>query len=121
MLDKITCSDKTWLKHYDQEVPKSINYENVCLPEYLERSAKEFPNNRALSFQGYHLTYRQLKDMVDRMATCLADFGIKKDDRVAILLPNLIPCVAAYYAILKIGAIVVMNNPMYSDKELDHQ
>ncbi len=121
MSNTSTYADKLWLNHYDQGVPKSITYENVCLPEYLERSAKEFPNNTALSFQGFHLSYRQLKDMMDRMATCLTDFGIKKGDRVAILLPNLIPCVAAYYAALKIGGIVVMNNPMYSDKELDHQ
>ena len=59
--------------------------------------------------------------MVDRFAACLADFGIKKGDAVAILLPNIIPCVVAYYAILKIGAITVMNNPLYSDPELEHQ
>ena len=59
--------------------------------------------------------------MVDRFAACLADFGIKKGDAVAILLPNVIPCVVAYYAILKIGAITVMNNPLYSDPELEHQ
>ena len=121
MSDNITSADKPWLEHYDREVPKSITYENVCLPEYLERSANEFPQNTALSFQGFHLSYSQLKDMVDRMATCLADFGIKKGDRVAILLPNMIPCVAAYYAILKIGGVAVMNNPMYSTKELEHQ
>lgn len=121
MSGTVTYTDKPWLKYYDQGVPKSIEFENVCLPEYLERSAGEFPNNRALTFQGYHLNYRQLKDMVDRMATCLTDFGIQKGDRVAIHLPNIIPCVAAYYAILKIGAIAVMNNPMYSAKELEHQ
>jgi long-chain acyl-CoA synthetase len=59
--------------------------------------------------------------MVDRFSACLADFGVKKGDAVAILLPNTVPCVAAYYAILKIGAIAVMNNPLYSDKELEHQ
>jgi long-chain acyl-CoA synthetase len=58
---------------------------------------------------------------VDRFATCLTEFGIKKGDAVSILLPNSIPCVVAYYSILKIGAIVVMNNPLYSDPELEHQ
>ena len=121
MSNVIAYADKPWLKSYDKDVPKTVSYENVCLPEFLERAAKEFPNNTALSFQGFHLSYRQLQDMTDRMATCLTDFGIKKGDRVAILLPNLIPCVAVYYAILKIGGVVVMNNPMYSDKELEHQ
>ena len=62
-----------------------------------------------------------MNEMVNRFANCLAEFGIKKGDRVAILLPNVIPCVVAYYAILKIGAIAVMNNPLYSDRELEHQ
>jgi long-chain acyl-CoA synthetase len=121
MSDAINYANKPWLGYYDQGVPKSIEFENVCLPEYLERSARKFPNNWTLTFQGYHLTYRQLKDLVDRMATCLTDLGIKKGDRVAIVLPNMIPCVAAYYAVIKLGAIVVMNNPMYSAKELEHQ
>ncbi|MDI9571015.1 MAG: long-chain fatty acid--CoA ligase, partial [Pseudomonadota bacterium] len=56
-----------------------------------------------------------------RFATCLTAFGIKKGDAVALLLPNIVPCVAAYFAILKIGALAVMNNPLYSDPELEHQ
>lgn len=59
--------------------------------------------------------------MVGKFAAALKDFGIKKGDSVAILLPNLIPCVVAYYATLRIGGIVVFNNPLYSDTELEHQ
>jgi long-chain acyl-CoA synthetase len=121
MTNTITYADKPWLNHYDPEVVKNVEFENVCLTEYLDRSVKEFPNNKALTILGYSLTYRQFLDMVDRMATCLTDFGIKKGDRVAIHLPNTIPCVVAYYAILKIGAVGVMNNPTYSPKELEHQ
>lgn len=121
MSGNLTYSARPWLKRYDREVAKSIEFESVCLHEFLDRSAKEFPNKIALTFQGSRLNYRQLLEMVDRMATCLTDLGIIKGDRVAIHLPNTIPCVAAYYAILKIGAVVVMNNPMYSPKELEHQ
>ncbi|MDP6394670.1 MAG: AMP-binding protein [Desulfobacterales bacterium] len=59
--------------------------------------------------------------MVNALAGCLTDFGIKKGESVAVLLPNIIPCLASYYAILKIGGIAVMNNPLYSDRELEHQ
>ena len=113
--------DKPWLTHYDKGVPESMTYEEVCLPEFLDRSAQKFPDTMALLFQGYKVTFRELKEMVDRFAACLAEFGIQKGDSVAILLPNVIPCVAAYYAILKIGAIAVMNNPLYTDRELEHQ
>ena len=98
-----------------------MEYEDICLPAILERTASQFPDNMALLFQGYRMTFRQLDDMVNRFAACLHDFGIKKGDSVAILLPNVIPCVVAYYAILKLGGITVMNNPLYSDRELKHQ
>lgn len=112
---------KPWLKSYEKGVPENIKYEELTMPDYLEKSSKEFPNDTALVFLGYKLTYKQFKEQVDRFAACLADFGIKKGDAVAILLPNSIPCVVAYYSILKLGAIAVMNNPLYSDPELEHQ
>ena len=113
--------EKLWLKSYEKGVPEFIKYEEICMPDILDRMAKQLPDKPALLFQGTSVTFGQFKEMVDRFAACLADFGIKKGDAVAILLPNVIPCVIAYYAILKIGAIVVMNNPLYSDPELEHQ
>jgi long-chain acyl-CoA synthetase len=118
---EIAYRDKPWLSSYERGVLEKVDYEEACLPEFLDKTAREFPENMALLFQGYKITYRQLKDMVDRFATALANFGIVKGDRVAILLPNLIPCVVSYYAIIKIGGIAVMNNPLYSDRELEHQ
>ncbi len=113
--------DKPWLASYEKGVPEFVEYEEVCLPAFLERSAERFPDRSALNFQGYQISFRQLKEMVDRFASALSAFGVNRGDRVALLLPNTIPCVAAYYAVLKIGAIAVMNNPLYSDRELDHQ
>jgi long-chain acyl-CoA synthetase len=113
--------DKPWLGSYEKGVPATINYEETCMPDILDRTAKEFPEKTALIFQGYKLTFRQMKEMVDRFATCLSNFGIKQGNAVAILLPNIIPCVIAYFSILKVGAITVMNNPLYTDRELEHQ
>jgi long-chain acyl-CoA synthetase len=121
MTQEIKYQDKPWLSSYEKNVAENVEFEEAFLPDFLERSAEKFPDNMALLFQGYKVTYRELKNMVDCFATALADFGIKKGDSVAILLPNVIPCVVAYYAILKIGAIAVMNNPLYSDRELEHQ
>jgi len=121
MAEEIKYQDKPWLKSYAEFAREFIEYEKICLPDILDRTALEFPEKDALVFQGYSLKYKGLKEMVDRFATCLTDFGIKKGDAVAILLPNLIPCVVAYYAIMKLGAIAVMNNPLYTDPELEHQ
>jgi long-chain acyl-CoA synthetase len=117
----LSYESKPWLANYEKGVPEHMDYEEICLPDFLERSANMFPERMALLFQGYKVTFRQLNDMVNRFATCLDEFGIKKGDSVAILLPNVIPCVVAYYATLKIGGITVMNNPLYSDRELKHQ
>jgi len=113
--------DKPWLSFYEQGVPEHVDYEEICLPALLERSVTQYPDNTALLFQGYQVSYRKLGDMVNRFASFLSGLGVKKGDSVAILLPNLIPCVTAYYAILKIGGVAVMNNPLYSDRELEHQ
>jgi long-chain acyl-CoA synthetase len=118
---EIKYEDKPWVSSYEEGVPEKIEYEEICLPAILERTAGIFPDKMALLFQGYKITYRQLNDMVNRFAACLHSFGISKGDSVAILLPNVIPCVVACYAILKIGGITVMNNPLYSDRELEHQ
>ena len=121
MTETLRYADKPWLKKYEADVPATVNFETECLPAFLDRSAAEFPDQMALLFQGYKVTYRQLQDMVNRMANALQAMGIGQGDSVSILLPNVIPCVVAYYAILKIGAQVVMNNPLYSDRELEHQ
>lgn len=121
MTTDLTYADIPWSAQYEEGVPQNIDYEETCLPDFLERSARDFPDNMALLFQGYRMSYRELKEMVDRFAAVLNGFGIQKGDSVAILLPNVIPCVVAYYAILKIGGIAVMNNPLYSDRELEHQ
>lgn len=112
---------RPWLYSYDSGVPTNLEYEPVLLTDFLRRSGADFPDNMALQFQGYSMTYRQLDLLVDSFAAVLQRFGVGKGDRVAILLPNTIPCVACYYAILRLGGIAVMNCPLYSDRELLHQ
>ncbi|WP_457553399.1 long-chain-fatty-acid--CoA ligase [Desulfobacula sp.] len=121
MTDQNNYEKKIWLSAYEQGVKTSIDFKDVLIPQYLEESTKNFPDNPALIFQGFTLSFKELNEMVARFAAALKGLGVKKGDRVAILLPNVIPCVVAYYATLKIGAIVVLNNPLYSDRELLHQ
>ena len=111
MTKEIKYEDKPWVSSYEDGVPQNLEFEEMCLPEILARTAGMFPDKMALLFQGYKITYRQLNDMVNRFAACLHSFGVNKGDSVAVLLPNVIPCVVACYAILKVGGITVMNNP----------
>lgn len=121
MCEQIFYKDKVWLNAYDTCVPKTIEYEEVFIPDYLDRSAEKFPGNTALIFEGYRISFQTLNVMVNTFAAVLRGFGVKRGDSVSILLPNIIPCVVAYYAILRMGAIAVMNNPLYSDRELEYQ
>lgn len=121
MADQSTYEKKIWLNSYEPKIPGTIDFEDILVPQYLTQSAAQFPDHTALIFQGYSVSFKELNDMVGKFAAGLKDFGIKKGDSVAILLPNVIPCVVAYYAILRIGGIVVFNNPLYSDRELEHQ
>ncbi len=118
---KVFGKDKPWLKNYDEFVPEHIDYDEITLSEMFENSVEMFPEKDALIFQGYRMTFREMKECVNKFAACLTEFGIRKGDAVAVLLPNMIPTVIAYYGIMKIGAVAVMNNPLYSDPELEYQ
>jgi len=113
--------DRPWLKHYEQGTSANLKYSDLLLPQFLQETVKNFPDKPALNFQGYRISFGQLNNMIDKMAAAYKSFGIIKGDRVAILLPNLIPTVVAQFAAIKLGAIVVMNNPLYSDREIKHQ
>ncbi|HCY86160.1 MAG TPA: long-chain fatty acid--CoA ligase [Desulfobacteraceae bacterium] len=121
MSDQSAYTQKPWTAAYETGVGEQIDYQDVLVPQYLKESVEQFPDNPALIFQGFTLTFSELNDMVGRFAAALKSYGIQKGDSVAILLPNVIPCVVAYYATLRIGGVVVLNNPLYSDRELAHQ
>jgi long-chain acyl-CoA synthetase len=121
LADQSVYTKKIWLNSYESTIQGTIDFKDIPVPQYLKDSAAQFPDQTALIFQGYSVSFKELDEMVGKFAAALKDFGIKKGDSVAILLPNMIPCVVAYYAILRIGGIVVFNNPLYSDPELEHQ
>ncbi|MBU2514130.1 long-chain fatty acid--CoA ligase [bacterium] len=113
--------NRIWHKSYAPQVPPSINYEKVTIPEGLERTALRFPDKVSLIMMGKKLTFSQVNELVNRFANALADLGIKKGDKVAIALPNMPQAVIATYAVFKLGAVVVMHNPLYTERELEYQ
>ena len=122
--------EKPWLAHYEDAVPPTLAYPPITLHQTLEDSARKYPDNSAIhlvlryvgpSSIGARLTYRELADQVDRFAAALHALGVRKGDRVALMLPNLPQFVIAFYGILKLGAIVVNTNPQYTSREMEHQ
>lgn len=113
--------DRPWLKFYEPSVPANLQYPPVPLHQLLIESTKKYPNQNAILFYGKGMTYRELDEETNRFAQALQKLGVRKGDRVAVMLPNIPQCVIAYYGALKIGAIVVMTNPLYVERELQIQ
>ncbi|MDO8955850.1 MAG: long-chain fatty acid--CoA ligase [Deltaproteobacteria bacterium] len=113
--------EKPWLKFYEPGVPHHIQYPDIPLYRFLDNAVRDFPEKEAIIFQGRKITYRQLGEEAVNVASGLAQRGLKKGQRMAIMLPNCPQYIAVYYAILKIGGIVVNVSPMYVERELEFQ
>ncbi|MFB9836277.1 AMP-binding protein [Actinoallomurus acaciae] len=113
--------ERPWLRFYADGVPANVQIPDVPLTHLLDASAERFPGRKALMFFGRGMTYAKLLDAVNRLAGALRRIGIRKGERVAVILPNCPQEVIAFYAILRIGAIVVPTNPLYTASELRHQ
>ena len=112
---------KPWLKYYDAEVPDELVIPPLTIPDLLRNSAKNYPNQVATIFLKARMTYAQLKEHVDKFAAGLYELGVRQGDRVAIMFPNCPQAIIAYYATLSLGAVTVMTNPLYVERELAYQ
>ncbi|MFB8894022.1 long-chain-fatty-acid--CoA ligase [Microbacterium plantarum] len=112
---------RPWLSAYADGVPAEIDEVTQTLPEMLAATVERHGNRTALEFFGATMTYRELGANVDRAAEGLRRLGVTAGDRVAIVLPNCPQHVVAFYAALRLGAIVVEHNPLYTARELRHQ
>ncbi len=110
-----------WLASYPEGVPATYSFPTFALTRLLDDAAASFPQHVALAFLGATTTYRELKDQVDRFAGVLRDLGVRKGHRVALVLPNCPQNVIAFFAALRLGAVVVEHNPLYTEHELRHQ
>lgn len=112
---------RVWHKSYDQGVAPAAPYVDLTLPQILEQAAARYPERPAILFMNCRLSYRELADQVDRLATALAGLGVGLNGRVAVHMPNLPQVVIAAMATLKLGAQVVMTNPLYVGREIEYQ
>lgn len=92
--------------------PKSLNYPEVPVYQFLKQTAERVPNRIAMVFGGMELTYSEFKILADRFAGALIDLGVKKGDRVVIHSINCPQFAIAYYGLIKIGAIYSPLSPL---------
>ena len=114
-------AERPWAKSYAPGVPLDIEVPGQSLPDLLEESVRRFGPLVALDFFGATTTYSQLGAKVAKAAEALRRLGVRSGDRVALILPNCPQHVVAFYAVLRLGAVVVEHNPLYTREELSFQ
>jgi long-chain acyl-CoA synthetase len=106
-------SEKPWLRHYDEGVPCTLApYPEITLVDLLRQTADEHPEYPALLFMGNTISCGELQQESDAFAAALYAGGVRKGDRVAVLLPNSPQMIVAEFGIWKTGAIAVLLNPL---------
>jgi long-chain acyl-CoA synthetase len=113
-------SDMPWLAHYDAGVPHTLfPYPAKTLLDYLSEAAREQPSAPALLFKGATMTYGELERASDSFAAALASMGVKRGDRVGLILPNCPQFFVAELGAWKLGALTAPLNPTYTEHELE--
>lgn len=112
---------KPWLKFYPKGVPSEVQVPEISVPEVFDQRADKYADKTALIFYGNKISYKKLKELIDRFAAALADLGVIKGQTVALYLLNCPQYVISYFAALKVGAKVTPISPVYTSKEVKHQ
>jgi long-chain acyl-CoA synthetase len=112
---------RPWRRWYAPGVIDRVNVPDVPLGQLLDDAAARYPKRKALVFLGRAMTYSALLGAVDRFAAGLHELGVRKGDRVALILPNCPQSVIAFFGVLRIGGVVVQHNPLYTPSEFAHQ
>ncbi|MFC8921953.1 AMP-binding protein [Cellulosimicrobium sp. NPDC057127] len=114
-------ASKPWISRYAPGVPADVEIPDEPVTATLTAAAGRWPARVAVDFFGATTTYARLAAEVERAAGALHDLGVRRGDRVAVVLPNSTAHVVAFYAVLRLGAVVVEHNPTYAADELAHQ
>ncbi len=113
--------DRIWYKNWPNQVSKCLDYPECSLAEFLKETASKQGESVAIRFLDSTLTYAQLWDLVQRLATGLSGLGLIKGDVCALMLPNSHQFVVSYYACQLLGVTVTAINPTYKALEIQHQ
>jgi long-chain acyl-CoA synthetase len=121
MMTRMT-DHRPWFKTYPADMPRTLEpYPDLSVFGMLERAARSHPDATAVAWFGKHLRYRDLLREVERCSAVLTDLGVRRGDRVALAMPNCPPYLILYYAIARVGGVIVGHNFLYTKREMEHQ
>jgi long-chain acyl-CoA synthetase len=109
---------RPWLNSYGKYTPFTCPIPKQPLFKFLESAAERIPQHIATIFYGSKITYQQLDQRVNQFGHALHGLGVRPDDRVMVVLPNMPQMIVAYFAIMKIGGVVVLSNPEADSRQI---
>lgn len=113
--------NKPWLKNYEKGVPATLQpYVQQTLIDVMRETVSQKPDHTALYFKGSKMSYGQLDQLSDQFANALVAMGVKKGERVALVMPNIPQFVVAEFGVWKAGAVAACINPLYTEYEMEH-
>lgn len=112
---------KPWFKFYEEGVKSQLSIPEISLHEMFKQTAVKFPARTALIFGGQTWTYQQMDAAVERLARAFAKNGLTAGDRISIYMPNSANWVISFFAIMRLGGVVVQTNTLYVEDELKAQ
>lgn len=112
---------RPWLQWYAEGVPADVEIPEKSIPEMIDEAVEKWGNKPAIVFYGNKMKHKELHELSLKFAAALHDLGIKKGDKIAILLPNCPQFIIAYFGILRLGAVASPMSPLYSPREIKHQ
>jgi len=118
---KTRYESRPWLQFYLEGVPSDVDIPDKSVVQTFDEATEHWKDKTALIFYGKKMSYKELRDHVDRFATAMQDLGVKKGDRVALLLLNSPQFIIAYFGALKAGATLTPISPVYVSQEIKHQ
>jgi len=119
--NKAAYEARPWVQWYQPGVSPDIQVDEKSVVENFDETAAKWKDKTAVIFYGRKMSYRELKDHIDRFATALHDLGIRKGDKVALLLLNSPQFIIAYMGALKAGATLTAISPLYVSPEIKYQ
>ena len=126
----VTYAERPWTENYDVGMPTTLDFPEVPLHQFLKDTSARIPHNTALITPAAlpvlgrvskSITYAELDRASDALSAALVEQGLKKSDRVAIVMPNSVAFVISFYAILKAGGVVAATNPTYPADKMAYQ
>ncbi|HEY48816.1 MAG TPA: long-chain fatty acid--CoA ligase [Dehalococcoidia bacterium] len=118
---KARYEERPWLKFYPEGVPADVEVPDRSLSEVFDEVASKYADRTALIFYGKQISFKNLREYIDRFATVLHELGIEKGDRVALYLLNSPQYIIAYFGALRAGATLTPISPVYTSIEVKHQ